>query len=205
MHDRWWRAILRRRQAVAIRKRICPFSTTASATTRMELSLATPLTTYPSLAALSLLPKSGVSLMISSMLKRYSRLIDSFVVPSCWNGQPFDLANPYGHVKYPIIGAGLTGPNCACSPPWVPFAFPDFQVFSIPKVRLATNVGFPASWWKHSISAMEPMAGCNGIRDPAMNSAETVISLLRISWPMVILLDMACSMSHIVYASTSLY
>jgi hypothetical protein len=33
-------------------------------------------------------------------------------VPSCWNGQAFDLSNPNGHVKYPIIGAGLTGPNC---------------------------------------------------------------------------------------------
>jgi len=39
-------------------------------------------------------------------------LVTKVWFPSCWNGQPFDYANPFGHVQYPLLGAGLTGPNC---------------------------------------------------------------------------------------------
>lgn len=34
------------------------------------------------------------------------------LIPYSWNGKPYDPTNPLGHVQYPLIGAGLLGPNC---------------------------------------------------------------------------------------------
>lgn len=47
------------------------------------------------------LPKEGVSLLVSKVW-----------FGSCWNGQPFDPAAPGSHVKFPLVGGGLLGPNC---------------------------------------------------------------------------------------------
>ena len=43
-------------------------------------------------------------------------------MPSCWNGEPFDISNPAGHMSYPVAD-GISG----CQAPYNVARFP--QIF----------------------------------------------------------------------------